>query len=365
MSLVIVVQRYVPSYRVPLFAALSEQLNVHDIQLLVVHGVPHGAQNARNDSAVSEQWAQEVQEITVPLPGGVTPTWKRLRTLDQRADAVVAELASTSLNTWDFLARRPASTILWGHGSSYVKAPGRVDSHIEQRMARRAAHVMTYTQPGRSHLLEAGVDAARVTSVGNSTDTAALARFRVETHDSAGVWRERLGSDGPVALFVGGLDRDKRIPLLLDAGRAASRLDPSFRLVIAGSGRDGRLVERHLHEPWLLALPHVTPRDMAALSHVSSAIWMPGRVGLIAVDALALSLPVLTTRYPFHAPELDYLVEGRTVHYLPDTAESYASVALEIMHRPATQPAAGVEAVPSIDAVAARMTAVIIGVLHG
>lgn len=363
-SLVIVVQRYVPSYRVPLFNALSEHLDVFGVQLLVAHGAPYGPQKARRDSGVLERWAQEVREITLPLPRGVTPTWKRVRALSLRADVIVTELASTSLNTWDFLIRRPDTTILWGHGKSYVKAPGWVDTNIERQMARRASHIMTYTEAGRSHLLDAGIASERVTAVGNSTDTGALARLRVETLDCAPGWRSRLGSDGPVALFIGGLDRDKRIALLLDAGLAAARLDPTFRLVIAGSGRDGHLVEGHLHEPWLLALPHVTHRDMAALSHVSSAVWMPGRVGLIAVDALALGLPVLTTRFPFHAPELDYLVEGRTVHFLSDTADSYAAEALAIMRRSLTHPAPRARAIPSVDAVAARMAAVILGVMH-
>jgi glycosyltransferase involved in cell wall biosynthesis len=363
-SLVIVVQRYVPSYRVPLFDALSEQLDVQGLELLVAHGVAHGAQKFRNDNAVLEPWAQEVREITLPLPRGVTPTWKRVSALSRRADLIVAELASTSLNTCDFLIRRPDTTILWGHGKSYVKAPGWVDTNIEHQMARRASHVMTYTEAGRSHLLDAGIASERVTAVGNSTDTAALARLRIETLDCAPAWRARLGSDGPVALFVGGLDREKRIQLLVDAGQVAARLDPSFRLVVAGSGRDGHLVERHIHEPWLLALSHVTSRDMAALSHVASAIWMPGRVGLIAVDALAFGLPVLTTRFPFHAPELDYLVEGQTVHFLPDAADSYAAEALAIMRRPATEPAASAQTIPSVEAVAARMAAVITGVMH-
>lgn len=365
MSLVIVVQRYVPSYRVPLFNAISRQLDVHGSKLLVAHGVPYGSQSARADSAPFEPWAQAVQEFTFRMPCGLTPTWKRVGALIKHADVVVAELASTSLNTWDFLARRPESTILWGHGKSYVRSQGRVSTQIKRKMVMRAAHVMTYTEAGRSYLLAQGADAERVTSVGNSTDTAALIRLRAETRDSAATWRERLDSQGPVALFIGGLDRDKRIPFLLAAGRAAARLDPSFRLVVAGSGRDWRLVERSRSEPWLLALAHVTPRDMAALSHVSSAVWMPGRVGLIAVDALALGLPVLTTHYPFHAPELEYLVEGRTVHFLSDAAESYAAAALAIMRRPALEPMSGAEEIPSVDAVARRMVGAIIGVLHG
>jgi hypothetical protein len=176
MSLVIVVQPYVPLYRVALFSALSERLEAEGARLLVAHGAAHGAQSARKDSAVSQSWARPVREITLSLPRGLTPAWKRVTTLSRRADVVIAELGTTSLNTWDFVARRPASTILWGHGKSYVKAPGRIDSHIEHQMARRAAHVMTYTEAGRSHLLNVGVNPERVTAVGNSTDTAALGR---------------------------------------------------------------------------------------------------------------------------------------------------------------------------------------------
>lgn len=365
MSLVMVVQRYVPSYRVPLFTALAEQLGTYGVQLVVAHGAPHGSQHARNDSVVNNGWARPVQEITVSMPRGITPTLKLVGSLSRRADLVVAELASTSLNTWGFLARRPASTILWGHGKSYVKVPGSLDTHIKRRMARRAAHVMTYTEAGRSYLLNEGVDPARVTAVGNSTDTVALRRFRDETRDSSAAWHEMLHSDGPVAMFVGGLDRDKSIPLLVDAARAAWRLDPSFRLVIAGSGRDERLVENSEHEPWLLALPSVSPRDMASLSHVASAIWMPGRVGLIAVDALALGLPVLTTRFSLHAPELDYLVEGETAYFLPDTANEYAAEALAIMSGTAAQPTGNGHEIPSVEAVAARMAAAIVGVMRG
>jgi glycosyltransferase involved in cell wall biosynthesis len=365
MSLVMVVQRYVPFYRVPLFDAVERQLDVHGVQFVVAHGAPHGSQHARNDSVVNNRWARQVHEITVSMPRGITPTLKLVGSLSRRADLVVAELASTSLNTWDFLARRPESTILWGHGKSYVKVPGSLDTHIERRMARRAALVMTYTEAGRSNLLDGGVDPARVTAVGNSTDTVALRRARDETRDSAAAWRDRLHSDGLVAMFVGGLDRDKRIPLLIDAARAAWRLDPSFRLVIAGSGRDERLVANSEHEPWLLALPSVSPHDMASLSHVVSAIWMPGRVGLIAVDALALDLPVLTTRSSLHAPEMDYLVEDSTAHFLPDTADEYAAEALAIMRCTAAQTTGNAHEIPSVEAVAARITTAILGVLRG
>ena len=43
------------------------------------------------------------------------------------------------------------------------------------------------------------------------------------------------------------------------------------------------------------------------LGRVASYMVIPGRVGLVAVDALALGLPVVTTDFPHHAPEVEYL----------------------------------------------------------
>jgi hypothetical protein len=66
----------------------------------------------------------------------------------------------------------------------------------------------------------------------------------------------------------------------------------------------------------------------------------------------------------FHAPELDYLVDGRTVHFLRETAGEYAKGALAIMRRTASQPTANGQEIPSVEAVAARMAAAIVGVMR-
>lgn len=117
MPLVIVVQRYVPSYRVPLFSALSDQLEAQVVQLLVAHAVAKGSQRIRNHGASLEAWAQPVREVALSPPRGVTPTWKRKGALSLRANLMVAELGSTSLSTWNFVACRPSSTIHRGRAS--------------------------------------------------------------------------------------------------------------------------------------------------------------------------------------------------------------------------------------------------------
>jgi glycosyltransferase involved in cell wall biosynthesis len=351
-SKVLIIQRYIPDYRVALFDALSGLLRARGGSLLVAHGLPGRGQRERGDASGRQAWGASVREVTVPLPGGLTPTWKFVGTLARQADVIVAELATTSLNSWALLATHRSKTLVWGHGKSYVSAPNRAEAALESLMARRAAHVLTYTEGGRTYLTSRGVPSSRITAVGNSTDTVELRRLFDETSTDRPQWAARAGSDGPIGLFVGGLDEDKRVRLLLEAGAAAAEIDPAFRLIVAGAGRDSNLVEAKAHEPWLVRLPRASRRELAALAHIAAAVWMPGRVGLIAVDALALGLPILTTAFPFHAPEIEYLTEGRTKFTLPADPEGFARGALSIMRERPHEPQINV---PTVQNVASRM----------
>ena len=55
---------------------------------------------------------------------------------------------------------------------------------------------------------------------------------------------------------------------------------------------------------------------------------MPGRIGLVAVDALCLGWPVLTTEWPFHAPEIEYLEEGDTMFSSANDPAAFAALIL-------------------------------------
>jgi glycosyltransferase involved in cell wall biosynthesis len=59
---------------------------------------------------------------------------------------------------------------------------------------------------------------------------------------------------------------------------------------------------------------------------------MPGRVGLCAVDSFALRTPVVTTNWPWHAPEFEYLENGRNAVVTPDDPMAYASAVQELLN---------------------------------
>jgi len=58
------------------------------------------------------------------------------------------------------------------------------------------------------------------------------------------------------------------------------------------------------------------------MSHVAAAIVIPGRVGLVALDAAAMGLPIITTMDARHAPEFAYLEPGYSCVVTDGTGDS-------------------------------------------
>lgn len=225
----------------------------------------------------------------------------------------------------------------------------------EAYLASRSDHIMTYSRTGKRILQSNGINSGKITAIGNSTDTAALAEA-IELQQS-----QKLPPKHARAVFVGGLDASKRIPFILKAAARARLLEPSFKLAIYGRGDLQSVVEREAQErPEVEYLGVAGVTELAQEAYLSSAIWMPGRVGLIAVDAVAMGIPVHTTDHPYHAPEVDFLTEGVTLQLLPNDPSEFAKASLIAMQQPSKIQRSWA---PSVGQVAARMHRVIIDTL--
>lgn len=299
---------------------------------------PTGQQTLRAD-AVTTSWHRHLRGWNFRTALGEFKYRAGVSALVADADVCVTELDVGNLNAWA-LAFRPhkSALVLWGHGKPYVSNRGPTTESLMMRLASRADHVLTYTEGGRTYLTDRGLAATQVTAVGNSTDTATLRReIRQRRERSLSVsetFPDQEITGRLVACYVGGLDQEKRIDFLLDAARRAYEIDTRFLLLMAGSGADAALVSKAtagMHVAWT---SHVDARGLADITTVSKSLWMPGRVGLVALDALTAGTPVLTTAYKHHAPEIEYLTEGTSMHTLPDDPSQFAEEALKIMRNP-------------------------------
>ncbi|MDI9882857.1 glycosyltransferase family 4 protein [Streptomyces sp. HNM0645] len=349
---VAVVQPYVPGYRTSFFDHLQARLASEGVDLEVLHGPTPPHQAARGDAA-SCACASEVPVRRLSLPGGRSLLWRRVQRRAASADLVVLEQALHNLEAYPLLLRRPTGRLgggasrvaFWGHGRTYTKPQSRPEAVVKDALTRLGSWFFAYTEDGAAHVASRGFPRDRITVVRNSVDTTELVAARVRAarpgtaeFAEAALLRKRFGlTGGRTALYLGGLDAPKRIPFLLDcADRIAAEL-PGFRLLVAGDGADRDLVDAAANRPGspVVAIGHTGGPSTAPLGAVSDVMLMPGRVGLCAVDSFALRTPVVTTDWPWHAPEFEYLADGRNALVTPDDPAAYAGAVTALLRDPA------------------------------
>lgn len=327
----VIVQQYVPGYRVAFFELLYRTLLHHDVRLTVAAAQPSGSLAARKDSAEAT-WITRVPEYklsalgkTVTL-GGSFKSWRN-------ADAVILSLQGSSIDSYRAILGakgRHQSIGLWGHVKSYVNIPHPLDMAAERWLMKRADEIFAYTPGGASYAQECGIDPLKITTVMNSVDTNSLEiEIRATTEENIDVFRKKyeLG-ENPIISYIGGLDESKRIDLLAESLDILWERNPSIQILVGGRGQDEFLLRKSVNRGQCILLGHVNDQTKSCMARVSSAIVIPGRIGLVAVESLVLGLPILSTDWPFHAPESEYLTEGHTLFTAAGNPEAYANLIL-------------------------------------
>jgi glycosyltransferase involved in cell wall biosynthesis len=155
----------------------------------------------------------------------------------------------------------------------------------------------------------------------NSIDTSALlqARDAISPTQQSNLRKELGLFSKNVGIYSGGLYAQKRIPFLLDACVEIRKFVPDFEMIVIGKGPDVSLIKHFAHQhAWL---HYVGPKDDHAkvpFFSIAKVFLMPGLVGLAVLDSFALGVPLVTTAYPYHSPEIDYLKNDNNGYIVSD-----------------------------------------------
>lgn len=335
---VAILQPWLPQYRREFYERLHSLGMERGVQFDVYYGAAPPEWKARGDT-ISSPIATELPTRFFTV-GRRSFIWKNTRSLFQgpRAyDLVIAEQAIRNLETYSILLFRRIPVAFWGHGRTYTIKVSRLQERIKEALTRRVVWFFGYTDAGVESVVSHGFPAGRTTVLRNTIDTSALMNaMAAVTSEARDDFVQKHDLTTKTALYIGGLDEMKRIPFLLEAARRAHELEPDFRLVVAGKGTDQDAVIHAADESsFITYVGSVFGEDKALVLSACQVIANPGRVGLSAVDSFAAGIPIVTTDWPLHAPEFEYLQNGRNSEITEDTIAAYVDGLLGVISDPA------------------------------
>lgn len=335
MKTVAIVQRRMTHYRVPFFERLRAELAARDIRLRVLHG-GGTAQELLKDDAGYLDWAE-------PLPTRYFVNgrlcWQPFARATREADLVVVTQENKLLNNLPplFGIRRPPRLAFWGHGRN-MQAMNRhsLAERFKRATTLRVDWWFAYTEISRSQLLDDGFDDRRITVVNNSIDTTELREHLTEARSlpRAELLREHgLDADaGPVLAYIGSLYPEKRITWVLDAAKRLRSRWPGLQLLVAGAGPEAQLVQQAgSNTDHIRYLGVVGTRAKARMLALADLLMSPGAVGLGVLDSFVAGVPMVTTDFGRHGPEIAYLRPGRNGSVSKDDPTAFFNACEELL----------------------------------
>jgi glycosyltransferase involved in cell wall biosynthesis len=304
---VAILQESVEEYRIRFFEVLHQRLAAKGIDMtLWVHesGIPAKYRNL--------SYLRPLQCI-----GRGKFRWAKLPRSVKKADLLiqpqqVRHLSFLSCLLWrKWTGRKNA---FWGHGRCFdPEFEQRVSEKLKRWFSLQVDWWFAYNDLSKRIVAELGFPSERIASVMNSTDSISLRKRLVEVQtEGLEVWRQRLGlGSGPIGVFTGRLYINKRVEFTLDAAKEIRKRIPSFEMIFIGDGEDRPMVEASVRDlPWIHYPGALNNTDKVPYWAVADVLLNPGVVGLVINDAMALGLPTITTNFPTHSPEIDYLRDG-------------------------------------------------------
>jgi glycosyltransferase involved in cell wall biosynthesis len=342
MTKLLIVQPYIPSYRVSFFRRLRSSLADIGVEMRIAAGRPDAAARLRLDDRSESGADFSLNESRFGI-GTRTASLRRLGPAvgDWAPERVIIEQAIKNLEAYPLLTRssiaRGPRVAMWGQGRTYSTGQSRAEAAIKQWLTRRSDWLFTYTEGGAEYVINHGFPRNRVTVLKNTLDTDALLADlnAVESEDVVRL-QSALGlKPGRTATFLGGVDQHKGIGFLLEAASEIARLLPGFVLLVGGSGAQVSDVLRAQESGYPVRyLGRIEGADKAVVLRASDLLLIPEWIGLVAVDSLVSGVPIVATRHGSHSPEHEYLEDGRTVLYADHEIDAYARAVVTLLCDP-------------------------------
>lgn len=324
---IMIVQPRIPQYRVDYFNGIVDLLRESEITVVIV--IPDKIDNSRNDEQSQLVKHFKCKSFKVNLMR-LKIEYIHLDLRKHQPELIILEHAIRNLLLFLELRLRGYRVGFWGHGKNYTSAENFVVSSIKKWMALRSFFFFVYTEGGKAELLKNGLEPSKIhvmnNTISNPFKTFSPEKiFELDRQKELFLQSHRL-LDKKIFIYIGAIDAGKRLDFLFDAFTRIHEYDSKSVLLVFGDGNDRKQLEKERSSTFIKFLGQASAETKYILSKIGIAILMPGRVGLIAVDSFQMSIPIITTKFRYHAPEFEYLEDGINCLISEDNLDSFESV---------------------------------------
>jgi glycosyltransferase involved in cell wall biosynthesis len=225
----------------------------------------------------------------------------------------------------------------FGHGRNY-QATNRNSraERFKEFWATKVNWWFAYTEGAKRHVKSLGFPPERITVFNNAIDTGELAEqlASVTPLDQQQLKKTLDIKSENIGVYIGGLYPEKRVDFMLAAALEIRNSIPDFQFIVIGGGVDAALVEAAaMQHPWIHAMGPKFGIEKTKLASLAKVFIMPGLVGLGVLDSFVYGTPLVTTNYPLHSPEIEYLEDGVNGVMVKETnsVEAYAKAVVRVL----------------------------------
>lgn len=326
-----IVQRLLPHYRLPFFQELRNFLALRNVKLDLIYG-----QGNLNDKAKKDQdhlhWGIKLKNFYLPFNLVYQPCLYRLK----KYDIVIIEQANILLINYYLLLKKNFTrqkVAFWGHGCNMQASRNSMANKFKALYSTKVDWWFAYTKGTKKVIISAGFPGERVTVVQNSinTDDLIKAKHTFSAEDIQTVRRQFGLHNCKVGLYCGGMYKEKRLNFLLDACKCIKQYMPSFQMIFIGDGPDFFILKQASNKKkWIHFIGPKFGYAKVKYYLMSDIILNPGAVGLSIIDTFVLERPLVTTRMPYHGPEIEYLRPNTNGVLSDNSLEAFSKAAINL-----------------------------------
>ncbi len=335
MKKVLIIYRFLPQYRIDFYNLLREKLKENNIELSLLYGKLNNANSSKGDE-VNIDWAEYLHTKKFKI-ANTEFLWQPCLRQIKGKDLVIVEQANKLIINYYLMIKRKlmsSKVAFWGHGLDSQALPGSFANRFKKLIIKQTDWWFTYTEGVKKIVSNCGFPERKITVVQNAIDTTLLQLTYDEiSSDKVIKEKKKLGIDSDnIGIYCGALYKEKRIDFLIKSAIRIKEKSKDFHLLIVGAGPDIDIVNgATLKYKWIHYLGTKFGKERVVYFKMSKLFLLPGAVGLAVLDAFSMQTPMITIEYPFHGPEVEYILNAVNGLVTKNTLEDYTSKVLEIL----------------------------------